>query len=165
MELLENQVKQYNWEQDQIAHMKNYIARFGHGSAKLARQAQSKEKTLAKMVAQGLTEKVVNDKVLNFYFPSCGTIPPPVIMVQNVSFRYNEDAPWIYKNLEFGIDLDTRIALVGPNGAGKSTLLKLLYGDVSCKYIYFLLISDGNQSIFFFYYKIMSRCSWYRQAE
>ncbi|XP_046828231.1 ATP-binding cassette sub-family F member 2 [Vespa crabro] len=130
MELLENQAKQYNWEQDQIAHMKNYIARFGHGSAKLARQAQSKEKTLAKMVAQGLTEKVVNDKVLNFYFPSCGTIPPPVIMVQNVSFRYNENSPWIYKNLEFGIDLDTRLALVGPNGAGKSTLLKLLYGDL-----------------------------------
>lgn len=53
LELLENQMKQYNWEQDQIQHMKNYIARFGHGSAKLARQAQSKEKTLAKMVAQG----------------------------------------------------------------------------------------------------------------
>ena len=48
-ELEEAQMKQYNWEQDQIAHMKNYIARFGHGSAKLARQAQSKEKTLAKM--------------------------------------------------------------------------------------------------------------------
>ncbi len=28
-----------------------YIARFGHGSAKLARQAQSKEKTLEKMVS------------------------------------------------------------------------------------------------------------------
>lgn len=78
MELLENQMKQYNWEQDQIAHMKNYIARFGHGSAKLARQAQSKEKTLAKMVAQGLTDKVTDDKTLNFCFPSCGTIPPPV---------------------------------------------------------------------------------------
>ncbi|KAH8341653.1 hypothetical protein KR074_000329 [Drosophila pseudoananassae] len=130
MELLENQMKQYNWEQDQIAHMKNYIARFGHGSAKLARQAQSKEKTLAKMVAQGLTEKVSDDKVLNFYFPSCGKVPPPVIMVQNVNFRYNDETPWIYKNLEFGIDLDTRLALVGPNGAGKSTLLKLLYGDL-----------------------------------
>ena len=31
------------WEQDQIAHMKEYIARFGHGSSKLAKQAQSKE--------------------------------------------------------------------------------------------------------------------------
>jgi len=130
LELLENQMKQYNWEQDQIAHMKNYIARFGHGSAKLARQAQSKEKTLAKMVAQGLTEKVISDKTVTFYFPSCGTIPPPVIMVQNVSFRYSDDTPLIYKNLEFGIDLDTRVALVGPNGAGKSTLLKLLYGDL-----------------------------------
>lgn len=130
MELLENQSKQYNWEQDQIAHMKNYIARFGHGSAKLARQAQSKEKTLAKMVAQGLTERVVDDKTLNFCFPSCGTIPPPVIMVQNVSFRYNDQTPYIYKNLEFGIDLDTRIALVGPNGAGKSTLLNLLVGEL-----------------------------------
>nr|WMI51949.1 ABC [Dermanyssus gallinae] len=127
-EILENQMKRYNWEQAQMSHMKDYIARFGHGSAKLARQAQSKEKTLAKMVAGGLTEKVVNDKTVNFYFPSCGPIPPPVIMVQNVSFRYSDDTPLIYKNLEFGMDLDTRVALVGPNGAGKSTLLKLLCG-------------------------------------
>jgi len=130
MELLENQMKQYNWEQDQIAHMKNYIARFGHGSAKLARQAQSKEKTLAKMVAEGLTEKVTADRSVSFCFYSCGAIPPPVIMVQNVSFRYSDSTPMIYKNLEFGMDLDTRVALVGPNGAGKSTLLKLIYGDL-----------------------------------
>merc|ERR1711971_641447 len=48
------------------AHMKQYIARFGHGSAKLARQAQSKEKTLAKMVADGLTQKVVSDRSVSF---------------------------------------------------------------------------------------------------
>ncbi|KAB7494813.1 ATP-binding cassette sub-family F member 2 [Armadillidium nasatum] len=135
IELLENQMKQYQWEQDQIAHMKNYIARFGHGSAKLARQAQSKEKTLAKMVAGGLTEKVMKDKTLTFYFPDCGKIPPPVIMVQNVTFRYNENSNFIYKNIEFGIDLDTRLALVGPNGAGKSTLLKLLFGELVRKII------------------------------
>ena len=104
--------------------------RFGHGSAKLARQAQSKEKTLAKMVADGLTQKVVADRSVSFCFYDCGKIPPPVIMVQNVSFRYNDQTPWIYKNLEFGLDLDTRLALVGPNGAGKSTLLKLIYGEV-----------------------------------
>ncbi|XP_065254768.1 ATP-binding cassette sub-family F member 2 [Emys orbicularis] len=130
LELEENQMKRFHWEQDQIAHMKNYIARFGHGSAKLARQAQSKEKTLQKMMASGLTERVVNDKTLSFYFPPCGKIPPPVIMVQNVSFKYMKDGPWIYNNLEFGIDLDTRVALVGPNGAGKSTLLKLLTGEL-----------------------------------
>lgn len=33
-------MKKYKWEQEQIKDMKEYIARFGHGSAKLARQAQ-----------------------------------------------------------------------------------------------------------------------------
>jgi len=130
LELLENQQKRYKWEQDQLNHMKEYIARFGHGSAKLARQAQSKEKTMAKMVAGGLTEKVSTETVKQFYFFEPGHVPPPVIMIQHVSFRYNENTPLIYENLDFGIDLDTRVALVGPNGAGKSTLLKLLSADV-----------------------------------
>jgi len=52
-------------------------------------------------------------------------------MVQNISFRYNENTPWIYRDIEFGIDMDTRLALVGPNGAGKSTLLKLISGELS----------------------------------
>uniref|UniRef100_A0AAQ4Q514 ATP-binding cassette, sub-family F (GCN20), member 2b n=1 Tax=Gasterosteus aculeatus aculeatus TaxID=481459 RepID=A0AAQ4Q514_GASAC len=95
-ELEENQMKRFNWEQDQITHMK-------------------KLKTLA---------------TLSFSFHPCGKIPPPVIMVQNVSFKYSDNQPHIYKNLEFGIDLDTRVALVGPNGAGKSTLLKLLMGEL-----------------------------------
>ena len=86
-ELEENQMKQYKWEQDQNAHKKDYIARFGHGSAKLARLAQSKEKTLRKMVDAGLTEKITTDKLLVFSFPDCGKTPPPVIMVQNVCFK------------------------------------------------------------------------------
>ena len=73
--------------------------------------------------------KTINNFQINT-FCSCGTIPPPVIMVQKVSFRYSDTTPWIYKDLEFGMDLDTRLALVGPNGAGKSTLLKLIAGEV-----------------------------------
>merc|ERR1712200_399958 len=129
-EQVEAQMKQYNWEQDQIAHMKEYIARFGHGSAKLARQAQSKDKTLKKMVDGGLTERVARDKTVTFFFPSCDNIPPPVIMVQHVAFKYPGSARRIFNDLDFGLDLDSRIALVGPNGAGKSTLLKLLTGDL-----------------------------------
>lgn len=128
-ELEENQMKQYKWEQEQIASMKEYIARFGHGSAKLARQAQSKEKTLAKMERGGLTEKVVKDKVLVFRFTDVGKLPPPVLQFVEVTFGYTPDN-LIYKSLDFGVDLDSRIALVGPNGAGKSTLLKLMTGDL-----------------------------------
>ena len=45
--------------------------------------------------------------------------------------RYQPDKPLIYRNIDFGVDLETRVALVGPNGAGKSTLLKLIDGEVS----------------------------------
>ncbi|KAL1345491.1 hypothetical protein HN51_019219 [Arachis hypogaea] len=128
-ELEENQMKQYKWEQDQIASMKEYIARFGHGSAKLARQAQSKEKTLAKMERGGLTEKVARDKVLVFRFVDVGKLPPPVLQFVEVTFGYTPET-LIYKNIDFGVDLDSRIALVGPNGAGKSTLLKLMTGEL-----------------------------------
>ncbi|KAL9676745.1 hypothetical protein QQ045_004963 [Rhodiola kirilowii] len=128
-ELEENQMKQYKWEQEQIANMKEYIARFGHGSAKLARQAQSKAKTLAKMERGGLTEKVSRDRVLTFRFTDVGKLPPPVLQFVEVSFGYTPEQ-LIYKNIEFGVDLDSRVALVGPNGAGKSTLLKLMTGDL-----------------------------------
>ncbi|KAL3597837.1 hypothetical protein D5086_009474 [Populus alba] len=128
-ELEENQMKQYKWEQDQIASMKEYIARFGHGSAKLARQAQSKEKTLAKMERGGLTEKVARDKILVFRFVNVGKLPPPVLQFVEVTFGYTPDN-LIYRSIDFGVDLDSRIALVGPNGAGKSTLLKLMTGDL-----------------------------------
>lgn len=128
-ELEENQMKKYKWEQDQIANMKDYIARFGHGSAKLARQAQSKEKVLAKMVREGLTEKVESEKIVKFKFENVGKLPPPVLQFVEVAFGYSADKI-LYKNVDLGVDLDSRVAIVGPNGAGKSTLLKLMTGQL-----------------------------------
>lgn len=126
----ENQMKRYNWEQDQIKHMKEYIARFGHGSAKLARQAQSKEKTLAKMVREGLTEKVVAEQQGDFAFPNPERLPPPVLMFQDLAFGY-PDCEILYEGVEMGLDMDSRVALVGANGSGKTTLLKLITGELT----------------------------------
>lgn len=113
----ENQMKQYKWEQEQIKSMKEYIARFGHGTAKNAKQAQSKEKVLAKMVRAGLTEKPEEEKPLNFKFSDPGHLPPPVLAFHDVSFGY-PNCEKLYSNVNFGVDLDSRVALVGPNGAG-----------------------------------------------
>jgi ATP-binding cassette subfamily F protein 2 len=129
-ELEEHQMKQYNREQEEIAHMKDYIARFGHGSAKLARQAKSKEKVLNKMVEKGLTEKIVADKVYKLCFEPVGFLAPPIMSFTDVSFTYPGQKKTIYKKLTISVDLDSRIALVGPNGAGKSTLLKLMVGEL-----------------------------------
>lgn len=118
----ENQMKQYMWEQDQIKSMKEYIARFGHGTSKNAKQAQSKQKVLDKMVRGGLTEKPEVEKQMNFRFPDPGELPPPVLAFHDVSFAYPNCQP-LYTSVNVGIDLDSRIALVGPNGAGKVSQL------------------------------------------
>jgi len=125
----ENQMKQYKWEQEQIKSMKEYIARFGHGTAKNAKQAQSKEKVLAKMIRAGLTEKPEEEKQINFKFTDPGHLPPPVLSFRDVSFGYPNCEP-LYTDVNFGVDLDSRVALVGPNGAGKTTLVKLMAGEL-----------------------------------
>ncbi|EJK60424.1 hypothetical protein THAOC_19229, partial [Thalassiosira oceanica] len=128
-EVEENQLKQYNWEQDQIKSMKEYIARFGHGTSKNAKQAQSKQKVLDKMVRGGLVAKPEAEKPMNFKFPDPGHLPPPVLAFHDVSFGYPNCEP-LYTDVNFGVDLDSRVALVGPNGAGKTTLVKLMSGEL-----------------------------------
>ena len=121
-----NQQKRYEKEQDDIKHLKEFISSCGTYS-NLVKQAQSKQKIIDKMVEAGLTSKVVSDPIFRFSFPNSEKIPPPVLAFQNVSFAYSgKKEDYLYTNLEFGLDCDSRIALVGPNGAGKSTLLKLM---------------------------------------
>ncbi|MBR0404860.1 MAG: NHLP bacteriocin export ABC transporter permease/ATPase subunit [Eggerthellaceae bacterium] len=50
------------------------------------------------------------------------------IEVSSVSFRYDENQPYVLKNLSFKVRPGEYIALVGRSGCGKSTILRLLLG-------------------------------------
>ena len=50
------QTRVYESEQRDIAEIKDFIARFGHGTVKMVRQAQAREKLLEKKLEAGLTE-------------------------------------------------------------------------------------------------------------
>ncbi|GFH58749.1 ATP-binding cassette, subfamily F, member 2 [Chaetoceros tenuissimus] len=119
------QMRQYEAEQRDIAEIKDFIARFGHGTVKMVRQAQSREKLLQKKLEAGLTPKPEEIPEYDWSFPDAGQLPVPVLAIENVSFAYPNSNP-LYKDVDFGIDLQTRVALVGPNGAGKTTLFKLI---------------------------------------
>ncbi|EAL65364.1 ABC transporter-related protein [Dictyostelium discoideum AX4] len=130
-ELEVNQMKAYHKQQEEIAHIKSFIASCGTYS-NLVRQGKSKQKIIDKMEEAGLVERVQEDKIFNFSFPPCGELAPPIMHFDNVTFSYSgKEADVLYRNLDLAIDLDSRIALVGPNGAGKSTLLKLMVGQIS----------------------------------
>uniref|UniRef100_A0AC11CDH6 ATP binding cassette subfamily F member 1 n=1 Tax=Ovis aries TaxID=9940 RepID=A0AC11CDH6_SHEEP len=66
---------------------------------------------------------------VRFTFPDPPPLSPPVLGLHGVTFGYEGQKP-LFKNLDFGIDMDSRICIVGPNGVGKSTLLLLLTGKL-----------------------------------
>lgn len=123
------QMRQYEAEQRDIAEIKDFIARFGHGTVKMVRQAQAREKLLQKKLEAGLTNKPDVDPEWDWSFPDAGQLPVPVLAIENVSFNY-PGGKELYSKVDFGVDLQTRVALVGPNGAGKTTLIKLMTGDL-----------------------------------
>ncbi|CAC5380162.1 ABCF1 [Mytilus coruscus] len=69
------------------------------------------------------------DYVVKFDFPNPAPLSPPVLGLIDVDFSYDKK-DFLFKKLNFGIDMKSRVAIVGPNGVGKSTFLKLLTGDI-----------------------------------
>ena len=95
----------------------------------MVRQAQAREKLLAKKLEEGLTGKPESDPQYDWSFPDAGNLPVPVLSIEKVSFAYPNSDP-LYHDVDFGVDLQTRVCLVGPNGAGKTTLVKLLVEEL-----------------------------------
>ena len=126
-----NQMKRYHKEQEDIAHIKAFVASCGTYS-NLVRQAKSKLKIIEKMEEKGLTEIVTQEHQFAFNFPSCDKLPTPVVAFDDVAFSYSGKwADILYKDVNIGLSSDSRVAIVGPNGAGKSTLLKLILNDIT----------------------------------
>jgi ATP-binding cassette subfamily F protein 2 len=126
-----NQQKAYLKQQEEIQHIKKFIASAGT-YANLVRQAKSRQKILDKMEADGFIQPVHQDRVFTFRFADVEKLPPPVLSFDDVTFGYSgkkEDN--LYEHLDLGVDMDSRTALVGPNGVGKSTLLRLMTGKLS----------------------------------
>lgn len=60
-----------------------------------------------------------------------GAPPPQVCLVgglqaRGVGFRYHEQAPWLFRNVDLDVGNEEVVAVIGPTGCGKSTLLKLV---------------------------------------
>lgn len=53
------------------------------------------------------------------------------IELNNLSFRYTDQTPWILKNVNLHINKGSTIGIIGTTGCGKSTLLDILMGLLS----------------------------------
>ncbi len=109
----------------QRAKLQDYVAR-NSARASTAKQAQSRQKMLAKM--QPIAE-LANDPSLSFDFPDPSELRPPLITLDMASVGYGETR--ILKRLNMRLDPDDRVALLGRNGNGKTTLARLLAAQLT----------------------------------
>ena len=124
----------YSKQQDKIAHLQKFIARFKAKASK-AKQAQSRVKALDRM------EKIaplLADADFTFEFKEPANLPNPMLSMSGVSFGYPppEDAPEgtpptvIVRNVNRSVLAGQRIGILGANGQGKSTLVKTVARDL-----------------------------------
>ena len=122
-------------QQDKIAHLQKFIARFKAKASK-AKQAQSRVKALDRM------EKIaplLADADFTFEFREPANLPNPMLSMSGVSFGYPapEDAPEgtpptvIVRNVSKSVLAGQRIGILGANGQGKSTLVKTVARDLA----------------------------------
>ncbi len=50
------------------------------------------------------------------------------IRLNQLSFRYSQQTPWVLRNLDLGIAKGSRVGFMGMTGSGKSTLLDIVMG-------------------------------------
>ena len=50
------------------------------------------------------------------------------LTISNLAFRYGEQLPWLYRNLDIAFKPGHLSVIMGPSGCGKSTLAKLMLG-------------------------------------
>jgi ATP-binding cassette subfamily F protein 3 len=125
----------FSKQQDKIAHLQKFIARFKAQASK-AKQAQSRVKALDRM------EKVaplLAEADFTFEFKEPANLPNPMLSMSGVSFGYPppEGSPdgtpptIIVNNVSKSVLAGQRIGILGANGQGKSTLVKTVARDLA----------------------------------
>lgn len=133
---LREQEKAYEKEVKQIKALKS--------SGKSGKQAEAEAKKTTNMKQKkGASKKEMEEMQtqkqellkrpkeykVKFTIKSPPPLNPPILGLKDAVYGY-PGQPKLFAGVDFGIDMNSRIAIVGPNGVGKSTFLKMLTGQV-----------------------------------
>ena len=95
------------------AQVQSFIDRFRF-NAKRAALVQSRIKALERM---GEVKGFEEDPETVFRFPEPAEASGALMSFDDVTFSYTPGGRTIFRNMRFGLDADSRLAIVGPNGA------------------------------------------------
>lgn len=118
---LKTLIAAYEKQQEEIAHLEDFIRRFGYKATKAA-QAQDRQKQLDKIVRIEIPESL---KKIHFSFPSAPHAGQLVYRMKDIKKTYDGNR-FVINNLDLTLENGERLVVAGRNGAGKSTLLKII---------------------------------------
>lgn len=78
-------------------------------------------------IALTTPENTGDISALNYDSDSIDNIPPKITL-KNVGFRYSDDLPWVFRNINLVIEPGKHICFHGVTGCGKTTLAKVILG-------------------------------------
>ena len=88
-------------------HLQDFVDRWRYNASR-ASQAQSKLKILEKLPD---LKPVVVESCIAFSFPPVEKLPPPIIVMDEVTFGY-DPSKILFSNVSFSLLLDSRVAIV-----------------------------------------------------
>ncbi len=130
-EKIEQEFAQYEEQQKKIKKMKEAIKRLRQWANEatppnpdLFKKAKSMEKALERIE---LVKRPKIEKKMNLHLEASERSGKEVITIENVTKSFKTP---LFKNVNFSVFWQDRLAIVGENGTGKSTLLKMILGSV-----------------------------------
>lgn len=124
-ELREQQLAAQKNQQKEIEQTEKLISKF-RAKANKASMAQSLIKKLEKTEVIEVDEE--DNQVMNVKFTSSKNPGKVVIEAEDLSKSFGADT--VFKDVDFLIERNSKIAFVGQNGQGKSTLAKIIVGEL-----------------------------------
>ncbi|MBL7840702.1 MAG: ABC-F family ATP-binding cassette domain-containing protein [Cyclobacteriaceae bacterium] len=121
----EQQQKQFDDQQKEIADIQAFIERF-KGTYSKTLQVQSRVKMLEKIEIIQVDE--VDTSALNLKFPPAPRSGNYPVIAEGITKKYGDHV--VFKDASVTIARGEKVAFVGKNGEGKSTFIKAIMGEI-----------------------------------
>ncbi len=121
----EQQQKQFDDQQKEIADIQGFIDRF-KGTYSKTLQVQSRVKMLEKYEIVQVDE--MDTSSLNLKFPPAPRSGNYPVIVEELTKKYDDHV--VFQNASLTIARGEKVAFVGKNGEGKSTMIKAIMGEI-----------------------------------